>query len=375
MTIDLIKLRRELTSNGISNADLDSDPFVQFKIWMNQAVDAGLTLPNAMSLATSDESGVGIRTVLLKTFNEQGFVFFTNYNSKKSKQISSNPKVALLFPWLDLERQVKISGTVEKISTLESIKYFASRPKDSQLGAWASKQSSILNSRQVLLSEFDVMKRKFEAKILNIEPSESKPKQTRSYKTKEGAKQIDINKEIEDLELKIVQSLDIDEKTIHNMKVIATSAEFIDTREQLVIGKWLTHKKAQAEALELADQLNEIDPTKGSAEDILTNLATIKFTESMLKMRELYDHGVDVIEINDNFIRSSETNIIMILTDMNILVKVMEAKSLASIAEIQRILMPSVRSNSSLCLCAFLSWSLSDDCFSLCFSNINPFDC
>ncbi len=161
MTIDLIKLRCELTSNGISNADLDSDPFVQFKIWMNQAVDAGLTLPNAMSLATSDESGVGIRTVLLKTFNEQGFVFFTNYNSKKSKQISSNPKVALLFPWLDLERQVKISGTVEKISTLESIKYFASRPKDSQLGAWASKQSSILNSRQVLLSEFDVMKRKF----------------------------------------------------------------------------------------------------------------------------------------------------------------------------------------------------------------------
>ncbi len=179
-----------------------------------------------------------------------------------------------------------------------------------------------------------------EAKILNIEPSESKPKQTRSYKTKEGAKQIDINKEIEDLELKIVQSLDIDEKTIHNMKVIATSAEFIDTREQLVIGKWLTHKKAQAEALELADQLHEIDPTKGSAEDILTNLATIKFTESILKMRELYDHGVDVMEINDNFIRSSETNIIMILTDMNILEKVMEAKSLASIAEIQRILMP-----------------------------------
>jgi pyridoxamine 5'-phosphate oxidase len=93
---------------------------------MEQTVDAGLTLPNAMSLATSDESGVSIRTVLLKTFDQQGFVFFTNYNSKKSKQISSNPKVALLFPWLDLERQVKISGRVEKISTLESIKYFAS---------------------------------------------------------------------------------------------------------------------------------------------------------------------------------------------------------------------------------------------------------
>ncbi|VVH66312.1 Pyridoxamine 5'-phosphate oxidase (EC [uncultured Gammaproteobacteria bacterium] len=161
MNVDLIRLRREFTGNGISSADLDSNPFVQFKIWMEQTVDAGLTLPNAMSLATSDESGVSIRTVLLKTFDQQGFVFFTNYNSKKSKQISSNPKVALLFPWLDLERQVKISGRVEKISTLESIKYFASRPKDSQLGAWASEQSSILNSRQVLLSEFDAMKRKF----------------------------------------------------------------------------------------------------------------------------------------------------------------------------------------------------------------------
>ncbi|CAC9433445.1 pyridoxamine 5'-phosphate oxidase [bacterium endosymbiont of Bathymodiolus sp. 5 South] len=161
MNVDLIRLRREFTSNGISSADLDSNPFVQFKIWMEQALDSELTLPNAMSLATSDESGVGIRTVLLKTFDEQGFVFFTNYNSKKSKQINNNPTVALLFPWLDLERQVKISGTVEKIPTLESIKYFASRPKDSQLGAWASEQSSILNSRQVLLSEFDVMKRKF----------------------------------------------------------------------------------------------------------------------------------------------------------------------------------------------------------------------
>jgi pyridoxine/pyridoxamine 5'-phosphate oxidase len=89
----------------ISSADLDSNPFVQFKIWMEQALDSELTLPNAMSLATSDESGVGIRTVLLKTFDEQGFVFFTNYNSKKSKQINNNPTVALLFPWLDLERQ------------------------------------------------------------------------------------------------------------------------------------------------------------------------------------------------------------------------------------------------------------------------------
>lgn len=161
MSVDLLKLRREFVSNGLSIADLDTNPFVQFKIWMQQAIEAELTLPNAMSLATSDESGTSIRTVLLKTFDEKGFVFFTNYNSKKSKQIANNPKAALLFPWLDLERQVKISGTVEKIPTLESIKYFASRPKDSQLGAWASAQSSNLSSRQVLLTEFDKMKRKF----------------------------------------------------------------------------------------------------------------------------------------------------------------------------------------------------------------------
>lgn len=161
MSVNLNQLRREFTSQGISRADLDNDPLVQFKIWMEQAVEANLTLPNAMSLASSDENGVGIRTVLLKNFDQRGFVFFTNYNSKKSKQMDDNPKVAVLFPWLDLERQVKISGTVEKISTLDSIKYFSSRPKDSQLSAWASAQSSTLSSRQILLSEFETMKRKF----------------------------------------------------------------------------------------------------------------------------------------------------------------------------------------------------------------------
>ena len=161
MSVNLQQLRREFTSMGIVRADLSNSPFEQFKIWIEQAVDANLTLPNAMSLATSDDKDVSIRTVLLKNFNEKGFVFFTNYNSKKSKQIDNNPKAAVLFPWLDLERQVKISGSVEKISTMESIKYFASRPKDSQLGAWASAQSSVLSSRQLLLSEFDAMKRKF----------------------------------------------------------------------------------------------------------------------------------------------------------------------------------------------------------------------
>ncbi|MCH9645942.1 MAG: pyridoxamine 5'-phosphate oxidase [Proteobacteria bacterium] len=159
--MDLNAMRREFTSNGISRQQMNSNPFVQFELWMQQASEANLTLPNAMSLATSDVDEVSVRTVLLKSFDEQGFVFFTNYHSKKSRQIQENPNAALLFPWLDLERQVKISGRVEKISTLDSIKYFSSRPKDSQLGAWASNQSGFLSSRQALLTQFEAMKNKF----------------------------------------------------------------------------------------------------------------------------------------------------------------------------------------------------------------------
>jgi len=161
MSVDLLQLRREFSEKGLTRNELSDDPLVQFERWMDEATQAGLTLPNAMSLATSDDSGVSIRTVLLKSFDDKGFVFFTNYNSKKSKQIQDNPKAALLFPWLDLERQVKISGRVEKLSTLESIKYFSTRPKDSQLGAWASQQSSKISSRQVLLSQFASMREKF----------------------------------------------------------------------------------------------------------------------------------------------------------------------------------------------------------------------
>ena len=161
MSVDLLQLRREFSEKGLTRKELSDDPFVQFECWMDEATQAGLTLPNAMSLATSNQDGVSIRTVLLKSFDQAGFVFFTNYNSKKSKQIQDNPKAALLFPWLDLERQVKISGRVEKLSTLESIKYFSTRPKDSQLGAWASQQSSKISSRQVLLSQFASMREKF----------------------------------------------------------------------------------------------------------------------------------------------------------------------------------------------------------------------
>ena len=161
MTVDLTNLRKEFRQTGLNRSELDSDPFKQFSLWFSQAIKVGIVEPSAMSLATADESEIGIRTVLLKHFDDKGFVFFTNYGSKKSQQIEVKPQAALLFLWLDLDRQVKIVGSVEKITTLESIKYFASRPKDSQLGAWASQQSATISSRSLLVSQFESMKNKF----------------------------------------------------------------------------------------------------------------------------------------------------------------------------------------------------------------------
>ena len=161
MTTDLTNLRKEFRQNGLNKSELDNNPFKQFSLWFTQAVDLGIIEPSAMSLATADQDEIGIRTVLLKHFDDKGFVFFTNYGSKKSQQIEVNPQAALLFPWLNLDRQVKVIGSVEKVTTLESIKYFASRPKDSQLGAWASQQSATISSRSLLVSQFESMKNKF----------------------------------------------------------------------------------------------------------------------------------------------------------------------------------------------------------------------
>ena len=161
MTTDFTNLRKEFQKNGLNRSELDDNPFKQFSLWFSQAIKLGIVEPSAMSLATADENEIGIRTVLLKHFDEKGFVFFTNYGSKKSQQIEVKPQAALLFPWLNLDRQVKIVGNVEKITTLESIKYFASRPKDSQLGAWASKQSATISSRSLLINQFESMKSKF----------------------------------------------------------------------------------------------------------------------------------------------------------------------------------------------------------------------
>jgi pyridoxamine 5'-phosphate oxidase len=160
--LDLTNLRAKYTTRGLDIKDLNQNPFIQFETWFNEAINAKLTEPNAFSLATVGlDMMPSIRTVLLKIFDEKGFVFFTNYKSTKAKQIEENPKAAALFAWLDLERQVKIEGSIEKISSTESLKYFLSRPKGSQIGAWVSHQSEVISSRSLLEQKFDEIKRKF----------------------------------------------------------------------------------------------------------------------------------------------------------------------------------------------------------------------
>jgi len=154
--------RSQWMSQGLVRDTLHPNPVSQFELWYTQAIDSGIPEPNAMSLATADTDGQPwIRTVLLKLYDEAGFVFFTNYESAKAQQIEVNNRVALLFPWVALGRQVKISGTAVKIPTVESMKYFASRPRGSQIGAWASHQSQVISSRSLLDAKVDEIKRKF----------------------------------------------------------------------------------------------------------------------------------------------------------------------------------------------------------------------
>ncbi len=160
--MNIIQLRREYTDKPLHKEDLHVNPLKQFEQWFNDAIETKILEPNAMSLATVDTQGCpSIRTVLLKLFDEKGFVFFSNYQSQKAKDIAQNRHVALHFAWLDLQRQLRIEGDIEKISTKESLTYFLSRPRGSQLGAWASNQSEIVSSRSLLESKFFELKQKF----------------------------------------------------------------------------------------------------------------------------------------------------------------------------------------------------------------------
>lgn len=157
-------LRDQGMLQGLSRRDLDPDPLRQFQRWYEEAIATGIPEPNSMTLCTVDAEGQpSARTVLLKLYDARGFVFFTNYHSRKAREMAANARVALLFPWVGLARQVQISGRAERISTAESLRYFATRPRGSQIGAWASPQSQVIRSRALLEAKVAEMAQRFRA--------------------------------------------------------------------------------------------------------------------------------------------------------------------------------------------------------------------
>ncbi len=162
--MDISDFRNEYLKGTLHRKDLAEHPMDQFEIWFKQAVETKVPEPNSISLATVDEQGrPSLRTVLVKYFDRKGFVFFTNYSSRKAHEMEGNPHVSIMFPWVTLERQVIVCGTAVKISKAESLKYFLTRPRESQLGAWVSHQSSVISSRKLLEMKLSELKNKFMA--------------------------------------------------------------------------------------------------------------------------------------------------------------------------------------------------------------------
>lgn len=159
---NIADLRREYTQGGLRRNDLPTDPLALFELWLKQACNAQISDPTAMVVATVDELNRPYqRIVLLKHYDEKGFVFYTNLGSRKAQHINHNNNVSLLFPWHMFDRQVIVSGKAERLSSIEVLKYFHSRPKDSQIAAWVSQQSSRISTRGVLESKFLELKQKF----------------------------------------------------------------------------------------------------------------------------------------------------------------------------------------------------------------------
>lgn len=151
MKTSVADIRKDYKQHALNESDVAADPFIQFEHWWNEAVTSEIDEVNAMTLATATKTGVpSARIVLLKGYDAQGFVFFTNYHSHKGQELEENPQAALVFFWKELERQIRIEGAVEKISTKESDDYFYSRPEGSRIGAWASPQSSVIPDRNVI---------------------------------------------------------------------------------------------------------------------------------------------------------------------------------------------------------------------------------
>jgi pyridoxamine 5'-phosphate oxidase len=160
--MNISDLRQEYMRAGLLEARADPDALRQFDMWLREAVQAGLPLPNAMTLATADAAGApDARIVLLKGLEHGGFAFYTNYRSRKARELEARPAACLVFQWSELERQVRIEGAVEKVSAADSDAYFASRPLGARLSAWASEQSTVVTGRDVLESAVREMQKRF----------------------------------------------------------------------------------------------------------------------------------------------------------------------------------------------------------------------
>lgn len=170
--MSLADLRKDYSLSGLLEKDLARDPFRQFDKWFQEAQAAKLVEPNAMTLATASPDGrPSARTVLLKAVDGRGFVFYTNYESRKGRDLTANPRACLSFPWFALERQVIVEGTVTKVSREESAAYFHGRPRASQLGAWVSQQSSIITGRAVLEDAMKALEKKYAGIEVPIPPA------------------------------------------------------------------------------------------------------------------------------------------------------------------------------------------------------------
>ena len=169
--MNLADIRREYTRARLTRESLASEPLEQFHRWLEEAVNAGVLEPTAMSLATVTAEGRPLlRSVLLKGLDERGFLFFTNLESRKARHIAENPHVCLHFSWLALERQVIVSGEAARISTADALRYFVTRPRESQLAAWVSQQSTVIGSRQLIESAWQRMKEKFAGGEIPLPP-------------------------------------------------------------------------------------------------------------------------------------------------------------------------------------------------------------
>jgi pyridoxamine 5'-phosphate oxidase len=168
---DIAAIRKEYKLRSLDEHEVDADPFTQFRLWWTEAIDSKIEEVNAMTLATANEKGrPSARIVLLKGFDDNGFVFFTNYQSHKAADLEKNPQASLVFFWKELERQVRIEGTAEKIAAAENDAYFQSRPLGSRIGAWASPQSEVIESREIIEKKVAAIEKELSGSAISCPP-------------------------------------------------------------------------------------------------------------------------------------------------------------------------------------------------------------